>query len=109
MDLTTWKTKKEIIQKLKEQGYKVNERTWRLWVERHNILYCQGVHDTYIVHSLKGYKLTKDGKEISASIDDLKKRGLNMLWKASQASRAIGEHMNLKLEFEEFLERQQHE
>ncbi len=101
VDLHDWKTKKQILSEIREKGILIDERKWRFYVEEHNKMYCDDLVDSYIVHSLKGYKLTKDRKEIIASIEDLKKRGLNMLWKHSQATKALGFKQNLKMELEE--------
>lgn len=97
IDLTDWKTKKNILAELGN----VSDREWRLYVEKHNIAYCKHEVDTYIVHSNLGYKATKDREEIIASIQDNKKRSLNMLWKYSQTMKALGEKDNLKFSLEE--------
>ena len=101
IDLTDWKTKAEIIAELAAHGWKINERTWRLYVEAYNAKYWNHEVESYIVHGQHGYKLTSDKDEIKASIADLKKRGLNMLWKHSRTMRAIGEKDNLRLDLEE--------
>lgn len=101
VDLSEWKTKKTILKELKDRGLNVDERTWRTSVEEHNKLYANDLEETYIVHGKNGYKKTKDTREISKSADDLRKRAINMLWKESQAYKAIGLHLNLKFDFEE--------
>lgn len=101
IDLSNWKTKGQIIKELQKQGVKTDERTLRQNIERHNILYCQGVVAEYIVHSSKGYKKTSNKEEILSSINDLQKRALNMLWKVSETKKSMREHDNLKFELEE--------
>lgn len=96
-----WKTKKEIIAKAKGDGLKIDEREWRKFVERHNKLYWAHDVDEFIVHGRKGYKLTSDKDEINASIQDSKKRALNLLWKYSQTRKALGEVDNIKFDLEE--------
>lgn len=100
VDLTEWKTKKEVLKELEAKGIVCDERTFRMFVEQFNKQYCDGLNDSYIVHGGKGYKITKDASEIERSISDLKKRGLNMLWKHSQASKAMGIKDNLKMDLE---------
>lgn len=100
ISLNDWKTKTKIITELKEQGVKINERTWRLFVERNNKAYCNEETEFYIVHGKKGYKATKNEDEIIASINDLHSRALNMLWKQSQAKKALGIKDNLKIDLE---------
>lgn len=101
IDLSDWKTKKEIINEYAKKGIDIDERKWRVLVEQHNKAYCMDLEETYIVHGKKGYKITKNRDEIIKSVDDLKKRGLNMLWKHSQGMRALGEKPNLKFDLEE--------
>lgn len=100
IDLTDWKKKKDILKELERNGIGTDERTWRYYVEAYNKKYCVHEHDTYIVHSNKGYKLTSDRDEIIASIEDGKKRGLNLLWKHSQAMKALGQKDNIKMDLE---------
>lgn len=100
INLRDWKTKKEIIAELKEQGVKMDERKWRLFVEKNNKAYCNEETDFYIVHGKKGYKATTNEDEIIESINDLHSRALNMLWKQSQAKKALGIKDNLKIDLE---------
>lgn len=95
-----WKTKKEIIADAKANGCKINERELRKFIERYNKQYWAHQVEKFIVHSRKGYKLTSDKDEINASIQDSKKRALNLLWKYSQTRRALGEVDNIKLDLE---------
>lgn len=101
IDLRDWKKKKQIIKELEAKGEITDERVIRLHIEKHNILYCQGVNEDYIIHSNKGYKKTKDREEILASLNDYRKRALNMLWKCSQTKKAMNEKDNLRFELEE--------
>ena len=96
-----WKTKKEILHEAEEKGIIINERAWRLYVENYNKKYITHEHDDFIAHSKKGYKLTSDKQEIIKSLKDNHKRSINMLWKESQALRAMGEKDNLRMELEE--------
>jgi uncharacterized SAM-dependent methyltransferase len=96
-----WVTKKEIIEKAYNDGIKLHERVWRKFVEDYNKQYWRHEVDTFIVHSSKGYKLTSDKEEIKASIQDGKKRALNLLWKYSQTRKALGEVDNIKFDLEE--------
>lgn len=98
VNLTDWKTKKQILNELREHGIKLPEREWRTYVEKHNKMYAAGITDKYIVHSLKGYKLTQDTSEIHAALNDYEKRALNMLQKVSEGRKAVAEHMNIRLD-----------
>ena len=60
IDLTEWKTKRQINEELKQFGVQINERVFRLQVERHNEMYFAHIKDDYVAHSPKGYKLTKE-------------------------------------------------
>lgn len=67
IDLSSWKTKRQIIFKLASQGIYIDERTWRLEVEKHNRKFYNHEVNTFIAHSSKGYKLTSDVEEIKDS------------------------------------------
>lgn len=96
INLSDWKTRKNILIELGN----VSDREWRLYVEKNNIAFCKHETDKYIVHSNLGYKATTDRDEIIASIQDNKKRSLNMLWKYSQTMKALGEKDNIKFDLE---------
>jgi hypothetical protein len=100
IDLTEWKTKKQINEELKQFGVQINERVFRLQVERHNEMYFAHIKDDYVAHSSKGYKLTKDRDEIAKSIEDTKKRGLDQLVKYHKCLKALGENSNFNFRFE---------
>ena len=97
IDLTEWKTKKTIEKELKSLQMKLNERSFRQKVEEHNELFFAHQKDTYMAHSSKGYKLTKDEKEIRDSIKDNFTRGIDQLTKYHKGMRALGENANFNL------------
>ena len=101
IDLSEWKKKKEIIEEAEAKGITIDERAWRKYVENYNKKYIAHEQVDFIVHSNKGYKLTSDKQEIIKSLKDNRKRSLNMLWKESQALRAMGEKDNLRMDLEE--------
>ena len=101
VDLTNWKKKKDILVEAAANGVTMDERGWRLYVEKHNMKYWNHEVDDYIVHSNKGYKMTRDKKEIRESSQDSRKRGLNLLWKHSKTMKALGEVDNLRMDLEE--------
>lgn len=101
IDLSEWKTKNQIIKELHDQDIKTDERTLRAMIEKHNIRYFNHLEKEYIAHSPKGYIKTSDYSIIKKSIDDGKKRALNLLWKYSKTTKALGENNNLKLELED--------
>ena len=98
IDLTEWKTKKQINEELGQFGVQINERVFRLQVERHNEMYFAHIKDNYVAHSSKGYKLTKNREEIIKSIEDNRKRGLDQLVKYHKCLKALGENTNFKFE-----------
>lgn len=98
VDLTNWKTKKEIIKDLFMQNFLVDERTLRKEIKKHNQAFYNHETNEFIVHSnTKGYKLTTDVEEIKESIKDNRKRALNLLYEESRIKKAIGENYNMQL------------
>lgn len=100
IDLTEWKNKKTILNEYKAQEIKMDERTFRKMVENHNKRYFSHSESDFIAHGRKGYLRTKDAEIIRKSIEDGKKRALNLLWKYSQTKKALGEKDNLRLDLE---------
>lgn len=97
IDLTEWKTKKQINKELGEFGIRINERTFRKNVESHNELYFAHEKEFYVAHGSKGYKMTKDTEEIRESLRDSLKRGLDQLSKYHKGIKALGENANFNL------------
>lgn len=97
VDLTEWKTKKQIKNELKTYGITLNERCFRKQVENHNKLYALHRKDSFIVHGEKGYKMTNDTEEIRKSLRDNLKRGLDQLSKYHKGIKALGENANFSL------------
>ena len=89
VDLTDWKTKKEILEELKTLGFKYDERALRKYIEQYNKRFCDGEFEHYIAHSSKGYKLTNNPDEIEKSAKDLHRRAMDMLVKTSEARKAV--------------------
>lgn len=90
-----WKTKKEILQEMKNNDIIINERTFRLKVEMLNNLFMKHHIDYFIVHSSKGYKKTKSREEIIDSLEENHKRAMNLLRKERKVKRALLENGNL--------------
>ena len=101
IDLTEWKTKKQINEELRVYSVQLNERTFRRNVEEHNDLYFAHEKQFYVAHSSKGYKLTKDTEEIRKSLRDSLKRGIDQLSKYHKGIKALGENANFSLRIEE--------
>lgn len=97
IDLTTWKTKKQINEELRVYSVQLNERTFRKNVENHNELYFAHEKEFYVAHGSKGYKMTKDTEEIRESLRDSLKRGLDQLSKYHKGIKALGENANFSL------------
>lgn len=98
LSLTEWKKKKIILSELKEIDSKISERKFRKKVEINNFMYGEGKADYYIVHSIKGYKLSFNWDEIEKSIADKRKRALTMLSECSKATKQYQRRNNLKVE-----------
>lgn len=97
--LTTWKTKKELLEELSARGFNLHERTWYHFIERHNLAFCAGEETEFIAHSKKyGYILTTEYNFIKASWQDFEKTAKNLLWKANKYKRAYAESRNLTFE-----------
>ena len=97
IDLTEWKTKKQIKNELKTYGITLNERAFRKQVEKHNDMYFAHAKPYFVAHSAKGYKITTDNEEIRESLRDSLKRGLDQLSKYHKGIRALGENANFNL------------
>ena len=97
IDLTEWKTKKQINKELRVYSVQLNERTFRKNVENHNELYFAHEKEFYVAHGSKGYKMTKDTEEIRESLRDSLKRGLDQLSKYHKGIKALGENANFNL------------
>lgn len=97
VDMTTWRTKTDILKELKSKGVEMNERGFRKLVENINKLYSNHEIDKFIAHSNKGYKVATNEEEIKLSAMDYRKRGLDQLVKSSKIMKALGENSNLKL------------
>ena len=76
-----WKTKKEILQELKNDDIIINERAFRKKIELLNDLFMKHKLEYFIVHSSKGYKKTKSREEIIDSLEENHKRAMNLLQK----------------------------
>ena len=100
IDLTTWKTKKQINEELRIYSVQINERTFRQNIENHNELYFAHQKEFYVAHGSKGYKLTQDAEEIRNSLRDSLKRGIDQLSKYHKGIKALGENANFSLKVE---------
>ena len=105
INLREWKTKKIILQELENQGFRVDERNLRIQIEKHNQRFFEHHEEEFIAHGRKGYIKTKDSRIIKRSVEDGKKRALNLLWKYSRTKRALGEKDNLRFELEPIIGR----
>lgn len=110
IDMTNWKTKDVLIKELSQVGLKVDERKFRAKVKGNNERFFNHQTDIFIAHSNKGYKATKDAKEILDSVKDNHKRSVNMLYEEAIIKKALGENYNFHLEINEdsftYLEKQ---
>ena len=66
-----WHKKSEILDYLLiNHRWDVPERDFRRTVQKYNEGYCNGLHDSFIAHSNKGYLLTSDKEIIRKSMRD---------------------------------------
>lgn len=98
VDMTNWKTKKEILKELQDKDIILDEREFRKRVKKNNERFNNHEIDFYIAHSNKGYKKTTDFDEIKRSCEDKRKRSLDQLHEVSKTLKAIGENCNMRLE-----------
>ena len=95
---TGWRTKKECLEWYRENYHaKLNERMFRLWVERHNQNYTGGDKEMFVAHSVKGYILTSDPDLIRKSLKDDYKRAMKLLVRNSRCTKAMAEKNQLSL------------
>lgn len=94
-----WKTKKVILNELRNDGIYINERNFRLKIELLNELYVEHVIDYFIVHSSKGYKKTTIPEEIIESVKENHKRAMNLLTKEAKIKRALMEKRNISFDW----------
>ena len=96
--LEEWKTKRNILNQLKENGVNVSDRQWYMFVEKHNLYYCDHLENRFIAHSkTRGYIITNDYELIRASWRDFEKTAKNLLWKVSRYKRGYAEHNNMSI------------
>lgn len=98
IDLSSWKSVKDCLNELKLGGIGIDERQLRKLVKANNISFINHEVDTFIAHSQKGYKATRDRNEILASINDKYKRAINMLNENSKVIKAMNENDNERFE-----------
>ena len=94
-----WKTKKKLLQEMKNDDIILDERVFRKLVEKQNELYANHLSDKFVLHSSKGYKLASCPEEIMESIKDNHKRAMNLLQKASHIKRALIENGNVNFDW----------
>ena len=103
VDLSEWKKLKDIKFELhRDYGIDISRdgREWRTAVERWNEAFINGNVDTYITHSTKGFKATKDYNEAKLARNDYLKRAFNMIKKARNCDKAFNHLSNYKIDFE---------
>lgn len=100
IDLSSWKSVKDCLNELKLGGIGIDERQLRKLVKANNISFINHEVDTFIAHSQKGYKATKDREEILSSMNDKYKRAFNMLKENQQVMKALSENNNFQFELE---------
>lgn len=100
VDLSQWKTQKQIIYELHNCGINICSRTWRNEVEKWNKKFYEGEVGYYISHSNKGFKATTEYEEAKLARDDYIIRALDMLKKARDCDKSFKQFHNFKIDFE---------
>lgn len=95
--LQEWRKKEEILNRLHERGLDLNERQFRKFVEIYDKDYCDGIRETYIAHSNKGYILTSDKDIIRRSYEDDLKRAFKLLKRGAGVKRIFKDDNQLTL------------
>ena len=102
VDLTNWKTQKEILIELKTKGINTNSRSWRSAVEKWTKRFSEGLEKKYITHSNQfGFKATTDIREAKIGINDYISRSRDMERKAREAVQGFEHLDNLQLNFDD--------
>ena len=101
VDLTDWKTYREINKEMRKYGIKMNSGNFQKLVRVYNELFYQRADKTFIAHSNKGYMLTKDTSIIKDSLNDYKRRAFAQLKNYWHGMKSIGAQLNLNFD-EEF-------
>ena len=99
--LQEWRTKKEILAFLDSDDCgmrtRIGERALRNYFEEVNERYKDHAIDFYIAHSNKGYRISRNKREIRHSGFDNIKQGANLINKGKSTLRAIGENENMDM------------
>ena len=99
--LQSWRTKKEILAFLDsdECGMRtrIGERALRNYFEELNEKYQNHEIDFYIAHSNKGYRISRNKREIRHSGFDNIRQGANLINKGKSTLRAVGENENMDM------------
>ena len=93
-----WRTKEKCLEWYEKKYHtKLNERLFRIWIEKHNEKYAEGNTEMFVAHSPKGYILTSDLDVIRKSLTDDYKRAMKLLVRNSRCTKAMAEKNQLSL------------
>ncbi len=94
-----WRKKKDVVKFLVDKGFRKKnlERKFRKAVEVYDREYYEGLHDSYIAHSVRGYYLTSDPEIIKKSIADDESRLIALSKRIYGAKRRLREDNQLTL------------
>ncbi len=74
-----WRKKPELLSAIRLKGLQLDDRELRKRIADFNRAYDGKENRMYIVHSVKGYKMTSDADEIKESIEENERRAVTML------------------------------
>lgn len=98
LDLKEWRTQKEICDQIwRKYSIPVDARTWRYWVDIYNEAYRQGIRQTYIASSNKGYCITRRKQLIVRSEKRDLALAFGILKRVYRTRKARGESNNMRL------------
>ena len=98
----SWRTKAECLEWYRKKYHTdLNERMFRIWVEKYNEKYSGGDTAMFVAHSNRGYMLTCDINVIRKSLKDDYKRAMKLLKRNYSCTKALAEKDQLQLEEKE--------
>lgn len=84
-----WRKKPELLSAIRLKGLQLDERELRKRIADFNRAYDGKENQMYIVHSMKGYKMTSNVDEIKESIEENERLAITMLKQGKKVKRIL--------------------
>ena len=84
-----WRKKPELLSAIRLKGLQLDDRELRKRIADFNRAYDGKENRMYIVHSVKGYKMTSDADEIKESVEENERRAVTMLKQGKKVKRIL--------------------